>query len=115
MWMANQAAAAGGTMNAPPNSLIANPVVHDKSNGTEDSALCLRANNEIWAGNCSSRRTANPGGLTATQIQNEQFIINRATPGMDADGSSPITGDVNMEEYAKWLKANYGLDIAVGP
>ncbi|MDP2371421.1 hypothetical protein [Rhodoferax sp.] len=44
-----------------------------------------------------------------------RFIINRATPGLDADGSTPITGDVDMKEYAKWLKANYGLDIAVGP
>jgi hypothetical protein len=120
-WIVNQAKASGVTMKAWTDighaewAVVTDPVVHDKSAGTEDSAFCLRANNQRWATDCTSRRTATLGGLTATQIQDSGFIVNRATPGMDADGSSRITGDVNMEEYAKWLKANYGLDVAVGP
>ena len=31
---------------------------------------------------------------------------------MDADGSSRITGDVDMEKYAQWLQENYGFTIA---
>jgi hypothetical protein len=30
---------------------------------------------------------------------------------MDADGSSKIVGEVNMKEYAAWLKQSYGLDM----
>ena len=30
-WMVNQATAAGVSMNAPPSTIIATPVVHDKS------------------------------------------------------------------------------------
>ncbi|MDP2371423.1 phospholipase effector Tle1 domain-containing protein, partial [Rhodoferax sp.] len=121
-WIAEQAKSSGVTMlnwgQGDTNmewGVVTNPVVHDASNGTENSAFCLRDNNEVWADRCSSRRTATPGGLTAAQIADLRFIVNRATPGLDADGSTPITGDVDMKEYAKWLKANYGLNIAVGP
>jgi RHS repeat-associated protein len=121
-WIVDQAKMAGLSMHEWGKNgtdrdwgVVTNPVVHDKSNGTEDSAFCLRVNNEIWADECTSRRTASPGGLTATQALDLGFIANRSTPGMDADGESRITGDVNMEEYAKWLKENYHLIITVGP
>jgi len=122
-WIVEQAKASGVTIKDwsdpdvahPEWDIVTNPVVHDKSNGSEDSAFCLRTNNEWWADDCAPRRTATPGGLTVAQTQELGFIVNRATPGMDADGSSPITGDVNMEEYAKWLKTNYGLTIAYEP
>ena len=59
-----------------------------------------------------ARSSATPGGLTAIQITAEGFIIPRETPGLDADGKSPITGDVDMEKYAQWLKQNYGFTVA---
>ena len=75
------------------------------------TAVIHRVNNGRST-NCNSRITANPGGLTATASQ--QFIVPLAQPFRDADGSSMITANVNMQEYAKWLKANYNFTIAVG-
>ncbi len=120
-WITDQAKLSGVTMfdwgdNGTNRAwaTVSNPVVHDKSNGTEDSAFCDRVNNGRST-NCSSRRTASPGGLTATIVTDKKFIIARDKPAMDADGNSKITGDVNMKEYALWLKQNYNFDIAVGP
>ena len=121
-WITEQATLSGIKMKAWGDQsighaewgIVTNPVVHDKSDGTENSAFCDRANNGRQT-NCSSRRTANPGGLTAGMVTDNKFIVARAKSAMDADGSSKITGDVNMKEYAKWLKDNYQLDIAVGP
>ena len=100
---------------------LTNPVLHDKSNAhfidptnpdehrkPEDSAFCLCDNN-ARARNCTSRREANPGGMTAKE--SERFIRYRPIPNKDADGSSLITGDINMKEYAQWLKDNYGLTV----
>ena len=109
-WMVNQATAAGVSMNAPPDTIIANPVLHDKSNGTEDRDRCLRANNEVWANNCQKQKVATPGGMN--WAQSAMFRYSYLNPQLDADGVSKITGYVNMQGYAKWLKQNYGFDIA---
>ena len=121
-WIVEQAKTSGVTMvNWGDNGTdkewarITNPVVHGKGADLLNSDFCLRANNEAWASNCVLRKNATPGGLTTKQIADLGFIKARATPGTDADGSTPIIGDINMEEYAKWLKANYGFDMAVGP
>lgn len=90
--------------------VVTNPVLHDKSNGTEDRDVCLRANNEIWANNCQKQKVANVGGMTWSQTN--MFRYSYLNPQLDADGVSKITGYVNMEGYAKWLKQNYGFDIA---
>lgn len=95
--------------------IVTAPMVHDKSIGEEESAFCLRANNERWADQCTSRRSANPGGLNAAQVTAGEFIIARSTPGMDADGASKIVGDVNMEAYAQWLQENYNFVISAEP
>ena len=89
---------------------VTNPVLHDKSNGTEDRNRCLRANNEVWASNCQKQKVANVGGMNWAQTA--MFRYSYLTPQLDADGVSKITGYVNMEGYAKWLKQNYGFDIA---
>jgi len=99
----------------PEWGVVTDPVVHDKSIGEENSEFCLRANSEFWANQCSSRRTAEPGGLSATLLEAQNFIIPWSTPGMDADGDSRIIGDVDMESYAQWLQQNYHFVISVGP
>ena len=120
-WIVAQAKTSGVTMTAWTDighaewGIVTNPVVHGKGADLLNSSFCLRANNEAWADNCVLRKNATPGGLTTKQIADLGFIKARATPGTDADGSTPIIGDINMEEYAKWLKANYGFDMAVGP
>ena len=44
--------------------------------------------------------------------QTASYIDLYAQSTMDADKSSKIVGELNMKEYAAWLKQNYGLDIA---
>lgn len=85
---------------------------HGQAAAGEERAFCQRANNPSWASHCVPRNSATPDGLTATQILAEGFIVPRETPGLDADGESPITGDVNMEKYAQWLQENYGFTVA---
>jgi len=120
-WIVDQARASGVVMRSwddfsrPEWGVVTDPVVHDKSIGEENSEFCLRANSEFWANQCSSRRTAEPGGLSATLLEAQNFIIPWSTPGMDADGDSRIIGDVDMESYAQWLQQNYHFVISVGP
>jgi hypothetical protein len=90
--------------------IVINPVLHDKSNGGGDRNFCLRANNEAWVTDCQKQRVATPGGMSWNQTARYIDIYAKST--MDADGSSRIVGEINMEEYAKWLNKNYGLDIA---
>jgi hypothetical protein len=92
----------------PEWAFVTNPVLHDKSTSLENSEFCLRTNNQYWASSCSSRRTANFGGLT--QAKSLDFIhYTYDQLRMDADGSSRIVGDVNMQKYLEWLQTNYGL------
>jgi len=89
---------------------VTNPVLHNKSNGMEDRDVCLRKNNQFFATNCEKQKEANVGGMTWAQTS--MFVDIYPNPQLDADGASKIIGSVNMEEYAKWLKQNYGFDIA---
>jgi hypothetical protein len=91
--------------------VVTNPVLHDKSNDTEDRAFCLRGNNEAWATNCRQQRTAAPGGITITTRHSRDFISRWTEWGLDADGTSRIVGEVNMERYAAWLRDNYDFRI----
>ena len=89
---------------------VTNPVLHDKSNGMEDRDVCLRKNNQFFATNCQKQKEANVGGMTWAQTR--MFVDSYPNPQLDADGASKIIGSVSMEEYAKWLKQNYGFAIA---
>ena len=91
--------------------IVTNPVLHDKSTGLFDRDFCLRKNNEAWVTNCQKQKQATPGGMTWSQTQTGNFINLYSQSTMDADGSSKIVGEVNMKEYAAWLKQNYGIDI----
>jgi hypothetical protein len=115
-WIYEQAKSSGVKMkswSAAGNSewgVVTNPVLHDKSNGTEDRDVCLRANNQAIATNCQKQKVANVGGMNWAQTS--MYRYSYLNPQLDADGVSKITGYVNMEGYAKWLKQNYGFDIA---
>jgi len=117
-WIVDQAKSSGVAMFAWGKNgtneewaRITNPVVHGKSTDLLNSDFCLRANNEVWAADCTLRKKSSPGGLTTKQIADLGFISYSSGLGNDADGSTPIIGTVNMEEYAKWLKSNYDLTI----
>ena len=119
-WIAEMAKESGITMNDWKDvgdakwGKVTEPVLHDKSyiysDPPEDSAFCIRENNGR-AKDCVPRKKLSPGGMSSEESQ--KFIIYRTRPGLDSDGSSRITGDVNMKEYAQWLKENYGLTVAL--
>jgi RHS repeat-associated protein len=93
---------------------VTEPVLHDKSyiysDPPDDSAFCTRDNNGR-SKDCIPRKKLSPGGMSHEESQ--RFIIYRTRPGMDSDGVSRITGDINMKEYTQWLKENYGLTVAL--
>lgn len=120
-WIAEKAKQSGLTMKGWEAASdkkwgsITEPVLHDKSlteSGgiPEDSPFCLKKNNEK-TGECTHRRVAKIEGMTHAESQ--RFIKYRDRPGFDRDGSSTITGDIDMKEYAKWLKENYKLTVAL--
>jgi hypothetical protein len=119
-WIVEQAKVSGVTMKDwraiehPEWGVVTDPIVHGKGMDLLNSDFCLRKNNEAWANNCTLRKNSSPGGLTTQQIADLDFITYSGSLGKDADGSTPIVGTVNMETYAKWLKANYNLTIATG-
>ena len=114
-WIYEQAKASGIKMNTwsatghEEWSVVTNPVLHDKSNGTQDRNVCLRANNQAIATNCQKQKVANVGGMNWAQTS--MYRYSYLNPLLDADGVSKITGYVNMEGYAKWLKQNYDFTI----
>ena len=46
-----------------------------------------------------------------TWSQSVDFMNLFDSPEMDADGVSRIIGEIDMEEYAAWLKEHYGFDV----
>lgn len=90
---------------------VSDPVVHGKGVDILNSDFCLRENNEQWADNCTLRKNAKPGGLSTQQIADLKFITYDKNLGLDADGSTPIDGTVDMKKYSEWLKNNYNLTI----
>jgi RHS repeat-associated protein len=89
--------------------VVSNPLVHDKNTNGGDRKFCLRKNNEIIPNNCQMQKETMVGGMTWSMTAD--YISRYTTPTLDADGESPIVGEVRMEDYAQWLKASYAFDI----
>jgi hypothetical protein len=106
-WMVAQATSAGVQMDAAPSTIIANPVLHDKSNAmrygqprasSEDRQVRYRD------GTTTTQRQMTGTGMTYADTQ--EFI------NYDAQryGDEYITGTVDMQGYLDWLNKN-GYDI----
>jgi RHS repeat-associated protein len=120
-WMVSQAVAAGVKIDDAPRTVIANPIVHDKSNNQnqlngrptgEDRDVHYRDGTVV-----KQRQMVLPG-MQFTDT--EQFISYRPSV-LDANGNlvrSTVpgagTGTVDMAGYLAWLKANgYELNLTV--
>lgn len=122
-WIYDQAVASGLKMKTWREvgqqawGTVSNPVLHDKSSlhprRPDDRDFCLRQNNEIWADICHEQRSAAPGGMTWRDSVKGSFIRQYPKSVMDADGSSRIVGEIDMKQYAAWLKLHYGTSIAL--
>ncbi|MDP2371658.1 RHS repeat-associated core domain-containing protein, partial [Rhodoferax sp.] len=110
-WMVAQAKAAGVGMLELPDDLktVSNPVLHDETKvfpffGPDREVRYPGASDSPgWEVNS---REAPLQGISLAET--ETFIRRPACPGCPRN----VAGAVDMVEYAKWLKANYGLTIA---
>jgi Uncharacterized alpha/beta hydrolase domain (DUF2235) len=135
-WMVEQAKSAGVSMLEPRSDIIANPVIHDKSdnqyctNGPgcaapngEDRQVRYRGGatttqrNMVAAGTGMSwQDTQLPGNSNATG-PDQQPMISYAPPGIDGNGvisrnpaADASTGTVNMTRYLQWLR-DHGYNL----
>ncbi len=120
VWMVNQATAAGVSMNASSGTIIANPVIHDKSdNQYAPSGRPLNGKPEdrqvrYLDGTVTTQTQMTGTGMTWSDTGN---FISYLPPGINGNGSitrTPradfVTGTVDMQGYLNWLNANgYGL------
>ena len=112
-WMVSQARLAGVDMGAAPGTIIADPVLHDKSNAmrygqprsnSEDRTVRYRDGSTT-----TQREMAFPSGMTYADTQNNNLI--NYGPRY-ADGY--VTATVNAQLYIDWLNANgYNIKVKV--
>jgi RHS repeat-associated protein len=112
-WMIAQARSAGVALNDAPETIIADPVLHDKSNAmrygppganSEDRAVRYRNGS-----NTTQRNMPVSAGMAYDDTPN--FI----TYGLRY-GEDDVTGTVDAKAYLEWLNANgYGLQLEVTP
>jgi RHS repeat-associated protein len=138
VWMVDQAKAAGVSMKEPPNTIIANPIIHDKSDAIRfgsPKAGSPFVNDSTWNNDYDIPTTSIPGsgaedrevryldgskttqremtGTGMTFADTEQFITytERSDLPKNTFGyTTNQTGTVDMQGYLNWLNANgYGL------
>jgi RHS repeat-associated protein len=115
-WMVNQATAAGVTMGDSPalHTVVANPVLHDKSDsiltgapapGAEDRTVRYRNGTTT-----TQRQMTFSQGMSFADTQ--QYID--YLPVDDPRRRNFVTGTVDMAGYLQWLNDNgYGLNMTV--
>jgi RHS repeat-associated protein len=122
VWMVDQATAAGVSMSSPPGAIIANPVLHDKSDNLlspTGAPLADGEDRQVRYGNGSTttqRAMIAPSGMNWSDTG--QFIS--YLPRMiDQDGdviprADFVTGTVDAQAYLNWLNANgYNINMTV--
>ena len=113
-WMVNQATAAGVQMGDAPSTIIASPVIHDKSDSILTGAPAPSAEDRTVRYRNGSTTTQRNMVLSSgmTYADTQQFI--NYVPANDLARKNFITGTVNMQAYLDWLNANgYYLNMTV--
>jgi RHS repeat-associated protein len=121
-WMVQQAKAAGLKMTEPRSDIIAQPVIHDKS----DNQYCTSGpgcpipkgeDRQVTYGNGTSttqRQMVLPKGMNHSDTAR---FIRYLPPQWDAEGKitrtpgdNSVTGTVDMKRYLEWLRG-HGYDL----
>ncbi len=121
-WMVDQARSAGVTMRNAPTTIIANPVLHDKSDNLYSPTGAPAADGE-------DRQIRYRDGLTTTQRamiassgmswSDTGELIDYLPRAIDQDGdvvphADFMTGTVKIQDYLDWLNKNhYNINITV--
>jgi RHS repeat-associated protein len=121
-WMVDQARKAGLQMDNAPTTIIANPVLHDKSDNLlspTGAPLADGEDRQVRYGNASTttqRAMIAPSGMIWSDTG--QFI-SYLPRTIDQDGdviplADFVTGTVDAQAYLNWLNANgYNINITV--
>ena len=122
VWMVDQATAAGVSMQAPPGTIIANPVLHDKSDNQYSPTGAPAADGEDRQVRYGSGSTTTQRAMIASSGMNwsdtGQFI-SYLPRTIDQNGdviprADFVTGTVDAQAYLNWLNANgYNINITV--
>ncbi|NMG03989.1 RHS repeat-associated core domain-containing protein, partial [Azoarcus taiwanensis] len=115
VWMVDQAKAAGVNMDEPNRTIIANPVIHDKSSNLLSGAptggpTAWSEDRDVRYADSSvvkQRQTTDQGMTYADTVP---FITYDPNPNT----ANNISGTVDMEGYLNWLNANgYNINMTV--
>jgi RHS repeat-associated protein len=109
-WMVQQARTAGVTMNSPPSTVAAHPVVHDRSNSIRTGAPAAGVEDRTVRfadGTRTTQRNSLPvEGMS--YLDSREFID--YFPRDDPARQRFQTGTVAMREYLAWLR-QHGYDL----
>ena len=113
VWMVDQATAAGIQMNTSSldTTIIANPVIHDKSSNLltgQPTATSEDRDVHYMNGTTVKQRQANIFGMSYADTQ--QFITYKSNP----NSIDSISGTVDMKRYLEWLNGNgYNINMTI--
>jgi len=110
-WMVGQAEAAGVQMGAIDNTIIANPVIHDKSKNLgkkpDPTDIYSFEDRVVRRMNGTSTSQVDLTGTVMTTSDTYPFINN-------AMGPDYKSGTVDMAGYLQWLNGNgYGINLTI--
>ena len=116
-WMLQQATLAKVKLEDQDISVVANPVLHDKSDGIQTGAPGSATDDRQvrYSNGTTVRQRAMAGtGLTYAEIVKESFITYTPRADLPTNNQGKImgneTGTVNMDRYRAWLLLN-GYDL----
>ncbi len=115
VWMIDQANLAGVQMKEPDRNIIANPVLHDKSNnllhGADTGGPTATSQDRdvrYLNGSVEKQRKTTLGVMSYANTV--QFIKYKPNP----NAQDEIAGTVDMKGYLQWLKEHkYGIDLTI--
>jgi RHS repeat-associated protein len=126
IWMVDQGRKAGVKMTVPDSTIIANPVLHDKSDNqlsTDGSPSAIYEDREVryMDGKTTSQMAMKDTGMTFADTG--QFISYLPADGPFVDGKvlriprpDFVTGTVDIKRYLEWLNLNgYNINLRVIP
>jgi len=115
VWMVDQATAAGVNMDEPNRTIIANPVIHDKSSNLLAGAST--GGPTAWSEDRDVRYA--DGSVvkqrgTTDQVMTYADTVPFITYDPNPNTADNISGTVDMEGYLNWLNANgYNINMTV--
>jgi hypothetical protein len=112
-WMTDQARAAGIELIAPPATIVANPVLHDKSDAMRYGAPVANSEDRTvrYRNGSATTEQKMPVSAGMSYDDTEQFISYGPRYGNDY-----VTGTIDAKAYLDWLNANgYNVNMTVNP